>query len=114
MLAQILVSVAASVAAYFILHALRILYRNLSSPLRSILPGPKIPNFLTGNLAEMTYEPKLASAWRTEFGPNFIFHTLFSVSVLHTSDFLGQAPQPIGRRPAIILIINGKTFRPLA
>ncbi|KAJ7055863.1 cytochrome P450 [Mycena amicta] len=86
MLSQILVPIAATVAAYLLLHALQILYRNLSSPLRHILPGPRIPNFITGNFKEIADDPKLMSEWRKEFGPNFIFHGLFSVSELHTSD----------------------------
>ncbi|KAJ7055969.1 cytochrome P450 [Mycena amicta] len=109
---QVLLPIAATVPLYFLLHALRILYRNLSSPLRNILPGPRIPNFLTGNFKEMANNPKLASEWRKEFGPNFLFHGLFSVSELHTADlkalnhivthseiyFRAEATRDFGRR----------------
>ncbi|KAJ7055972.1 cytochrome P450 [Mycena amicta] len=86
MITQILLPVAATVAAYLLLHALQILYHNLSSPLRKILPGPRIPNFVTGNFKEIADNPTLTSKWRKEFGPNFLFHVLFSVSELFTSD----------------------------
>ncbi|KAJ7055864.1 cytochrome P450 [Mycena amicta] len=86
MLAQILLPIAATAVVYLLLHALQILYRNLASPLRHILRSPRIPNFITGNFMEMAADPKLTSEWRKEFGHNFIFHGLFSVSELHTSD----------------------------
>ncbi|KAJ7051515.1 cytochrome P450 [Mycena amicta] len=86
MLSQILLPIAATVAVYVLLHAFQIVYRNLSSPLRHILPGPRTPNFITGNFAEIAADPKLMSGWRKEFGPNFLFHGMFSVSELHTAD----------------------------
>ncbi|KAJ7055975.1 cytochrome P450 [Mycena amicta] len=86
MLIQILLAIAPTVVAYLLLHAFRIVYRNLSSPLRQLLSGPKIPHFLTGNFKEITDNPRLPSQWRKEFGPNFLFHGLFSVSELYTAD----------------------------
>ncbi|KAJ7055974.1 cytochrome P450 [Mycena amicta] len=86
MITQILLPTAATVVAYLLLHALQIFYHNLSSPLRKILPGPKIPNFIAGNAKEISDNPTLTSKWRKEFGPNFLFHVLFSVSELFTSD----------------------------
>ncbi|KAF7300110.1 hypothetical protein MKEN_01334200 [Mycena kentingensis (nom. inval.)] len=85
MLTQIVLPVAATLALYIAVHALQIVYRNLSSPLR-FLPGPGIPSFILGNSKEMMDDPLLSSKWRKEFGHNFIFHGLFGVSELHTSD----------------------------
>ncbi|KAJ7049382.1 hypothetical protein C8F01DRAFT_1183647 [Mycena amicta] len=82
MLAQILVSAAASVAAYFILHAIRILYRNLSAATFSGYLARTEDSQFPHRKSRVPTEP----GQRTEFGPNFIFRTLFSVSVLHTSD----------------------------
>ncbi|KAJ7067546.1 cytochrome P450 [Mycena amicta] len=86
MLTQILLPIAATVVAHIILHVLLILYRNLTSPLRKILPGPAMPTFILGNSKQMTDNPNKTSEWSKEFGPSFLFHGLFSVSELYTSD----------------------------
>ncbi|KAF7298636.1 hypothetical protein MIND_00810700 [Mycena indigotica] len=86
MITQILLPVTATLVAYLLYHALQILYNNLTSPLRNILSGPPNPNLLIGNFKEMAEDARLSSRWREEYGKNFIFHGLFSISELHTSD----------------------------
>ncbi|KAJ7695885.1 cytochrome P450 [Mycena olivaceomarginata] len=77
MASQIFVPIAATFLFYLLLWASRILYHNLTSPLRHV-DGPKNPSLLYGNFKDM--------AWRNEFGANFRFRGLFSTSGLHTSD----------------------------
>ncbi|KAF7293830.1 hypothetical protein HMN09_01178900 [Mycena chlorophos] len=86
MLLQILLPIVITVFAYLLLHALEILYNNLASPLRRILPSPPIPNFIEGNFKEMANDPGITARWRAMYGPNFVFHGLLSANELHTSD----------------------------
>ncbi|KAF7333878.1 Cytochrome P450 [Mycena venus] len=85
MISQILVPIAGTLFCYLLFHASQILYRNLTSPLRHVM-GPKNPSFIFGNFRDMAEDARLTSKWRNEFGPNFRFKGLFSISELHTSD----------------------------
>ncbi|KAF7288978.1 hypothetical protein MIND_01414400 [Mycena indigotica] len=84
--ARILLPIVGTLTAYIVFHALQILLSNLTSPLRGILPSPPIPNYLLGNFRQMAEDPKLSSEWRKDYGNNFLFHGLFSIGELHTSD----------------------------
>ncbi|KAJ7191322.1 cytochrome P450 [Mycena pura] len=85
MISQLFLPIAATLLAYVLFHAAQIVYRNLTSPLRHVV-GPRSPSLILGNFKEMADDPALAEKWREEFGPNFLFRGLFSMSELHTSD----------------------------
>ncbi|KAJ7115348.1 cytochrome P450 [Mycena epipterygia] len=84
MISQILLPIAVTLLCYVLFHVVQIVYRNFTSPLRHV-GGPRNPSFIVGNFKEMA-DPKLADKWRSEFGRNFRFKGLFSISELHTSD----------------------------
>jgi cytochrome P450 len=85
MISQIVVPIAGTLLCYVLFHASQILYRNLTSPLRHV-EGPRNPSFVFGNFKAMGDDPHLTAKWRIEFGRNFLFNGLFSISELHTSD----------------------------
>ncbi|KAF7341386.1 Cytochrome P450 [Mycena venus] len=85
MISQILVPIAGTLFCYLLFHASQILYLNLTSPLRHMV-GPKNPSLVFGNFRDMAEDARLTTKWRNEFGPNFRFKGLFSISELHTSD----------------------------
>ncbi|KAJ7144334.1 cytochrome P450 [Mycena epipterygia] len=85
MISQILLLIAATLFCYVLFHAVQSIYRNLTSPLRHMI-GPKNPSFILGNFKEMAEDLNLTQKWRNEFGRNFEFKGLFSISHLHTSD----------------------------
>ncbi|KAJ6566197.1 cytochrome P450 [Mycena capillaripes] len=85
MISQIIVPIAGTLLCYVLFHASQILYRNLTSPLRHV-EGPRNPSFILGNFKAMADDPHLTAKWRREFGANFLFNGLFSISELHTSD----------------------------
>ncbi|KAJ7144321.1 cytochrome P450 [Mycena epipterygia] len=85
MISQILLPIAATLFCYVLFHAVQSIYRNLTSPLRHMI-GPKNPSFILGNFKEMAEDLNLTQKWRNEFGRNFEFKGLFSISQLHTSD----------------------------
>ncbi|KAJ7817689.1 cytochrome P450 [Mycena olivaceomarginata] len=85
MASQIFVPIAVTFLFYLLLWGSRILYHNLTSPLRHV-DGPKNPSLLYGNFKDMVEDPNLTTKWRNEFGANFRFRGLFSTSELHTSD----------------------------
>ncbi|KAJ7230274.1 cytochrome P450 [Mycena pura] len=84
-LAGLVLPIAGTLLVYALFHALQILYHEVTSPLRH-MAGPRNPSFLFGNFRQMAKDPRLADKWRAEFGANFRFRSLFSVSELHTSD----------------------------
>ncbi|KAJ7088434.1 cytochrome P450 [Mycena belliarum] len=101
MLSQIFLPIAATFVCYALYHAVQLLYRDLTSPLRHV-GGPKSPSLILGNFKQMTVtrmscilllaltirkdDSQLTAKWRSEFGPTFMFRGLFSISELHTSD----------------------------
>ncbi|KAF7297536.1 hypothetical protein MIND_00987800 [Mycena indigotica] len=86
MLFQILVPISITLAVYVVLHAAHLAYRTLSSPLRNLLSGPPMTSVIFGNFMEMADNLSRPSAWRKEYGPTFMYHGLFGVPELHTSD----------------------------
>ncbi|KAJ7691358.1 cytochrome P450 [Mycena rosella] len=85
MISHILLPVAATFLCYALYHAVQVIYRDLTSPLRHVV-GPKSPSFILGNFKEMADDARLTAKWREQFGANFVFKGLFSISELHTSD----------------------------
>jgi hypothetical protein len=87
--------VALTVLFYALYYLAQFLYRELTYPLRNVT-GPKNPSFIFGSFKEMRVtsnsEPiviivlnscqndvNLAEQWRDEFGPTFMFRSMFSV-----------------------------------
>ncbi|KAJ7687494.1 cytochrome P450 [Mycena rosella] len=85
MIYQILLPIAGTLLFYVVLYAVQFVYRDLTSPLHHVV-GPKSPSLIVGNFRQMATDPHLTEKWRQEFGANFRFRGLFSVSELHTSD----------------------------
>ncbi|KAJ7835644.1 cytochrome P450 [Mycena olivaceomarginata] len=85
MISQLLIPIAGTILFYVLFHALSIVYRELTSPLRYVA-GPKTRSLLLGNSQEMMEDPKLTDRWRSEFGATFRFKGVFGISELHTSD----------------------------
>ncbi|KAJ7638146.1 cytochrome P450 [Mycena rosella] len=85
MIYQILVPIAGTLLCYMVLYVVQFVYRDLTSPLRHVV-GPKNPSLIVGNFRQMAADPHLTEKWRQEFGANFRFRSLFSISELHTSD----------------------------
>ncbi|KAJ6448694.1 cytochrome P450 [Mycena sanguinolenta] len=85
MISQILLPIGVTIVGVGLLHLLHFFYRELTSPLRHMV-GPRSHSFLLGNFKEMTDDMSLTSQWRSEFGSNFRFRGLFSMSELHSSD----------------------------
>ncbi|KAJ6543029.1 cytochrome P450 [Mycena capillaripes] len=85
MISQVVVPIAGTLLCYLLFHAFQILYRNFTSPLRHVA-GPESPSLVFGNFQEIGDNVYLTQKWRDQFGPNFMFKGLFSISELHTSD----------------------------
>ncbi|KAJ7328869.1 cytochrome P450 [Mycena albidolilacea] len=85
MISQLLIPIAGTILFYVLFHALSIVYRELTSPLR-YMAGPKTRSLLLGNSQEMMEDPNLTDRWRSEFGATFRFKGVFGISELHTSD----------------------------
>ncbi|KAJ7288741.1 cytochrome P450 [Mycena rebaudengoi] len=82
---QLLLPLVASLFCYTLLNVVRFLYRDFTSPLRSIA-GPKNPSFLFGNFTDITTDAWATRKWRKQFGFTFQFRGLFLNRVLYTSD----------------------------
>ncbi|KAF7369540.1 hypothetical protein MVEN_00283900 [Mycena venus] len=85
MISQFFVPVVGTLFCYLLFQVSRVLYRNLTSPLRHVV-GPRNPSFIFGNVKEMGEDPNLTTKWRNQFGANFRLRGLFGISELHTSD----------------------------
>ncbi|KAF8202807.1 cytochrome P450 [Mycena galopus ATCC 62051] len=96
MILQILLPIAGTLVCYVLSHALQIVYRDLTSPLRYV-DGPKSPSFIFGNIKAMGADSYLTDKWRQQFGGTFVFNGLFSISELHTTDI--QAINHIVSKP---------------
>ncbi|KAJ6517590.1 cytochrome P450 [Mycena vulgaris] len=105
-LSQIFVSIAGPLLCYVFFRLVQVFYRELTSPLGHVV-GPKSPSFILGNSQQMASDAYLTEKWRNEFGPNFRFRGLFSISELHTSDIKAinhiVTKSLIYRKPAFIL-----------
>ncbi|KAJ7609475.1 cytochrome P450 [Roridomyces roridus] len=71
--------------SYPVLLALRHVWREWTSPLR-LLPGPPSSSLIFGNFKDMLRDSSLPSQWRSQYGRNFLFRSLFARVELHTSD----------------------------
>ncbi|KAF7345835.1 hypothetical protein MVEN_01605000 [Mycena venus] len=98
MISQIIVPITGTLLCYLLFHVFQVLYRSLTSPLRHVV-GPKNPSLVFGNFKDMADDPHLTTKWRSEFGANFLFSGLFSISELHTSDL--KAINHVVARPEI-------------
>ncbi|KAJ7606355.1 cytochrome P450, partial [Mycena polygramma] len=85
MISQILWPIAGTFLCYLVVHVVQVLYHDLTSPLRHV-SGPRSPSYLFGNFNEMAQDAELTKKWREQFGANFTFKGLFSISELHTAD----------------------------
>ncbi|KAJ7263122.1 cytochrome P450 [Mycena rebaudengoi] len=86
MASQLLIPLLVTLLSYVLLYLSRWLYHELTSPLRG-LPGPKSPNWIVGHFFRLNAnEAAVTTRWREEFGPNFLFATLFNKKELYTSD----------------------------
>ncbi|KAJ7622096.1 cytochrome P450 [Roridomyces roridus] len=82
---EILLPIVLTFLFYILFHGARILYHELTSPLRNLV-GPGSPSLLTGNFTELIADFETTENWRKMYGPTFQFRGLFSISELHTSD----------------------------
>ncbi|KAJ6555951.1 cytochrome P450 [Mycena capillaripes] len=85
MISQMLVPVAWTFLCYAMLFIAQRVYRELTYPLRN-LSGPKNPSYIFGNFKLLGSDSELTKKWRDQFGPTFLFKSLFSANYLHTSD----------------------------
>ncbi|KAJ7125383.1 cytochrome P450 [Mycena epipterygia] len=85
MTSRFLISAAGTLASYILFQLVKIVYEELTSPLRD-LPGPTFKNPILGHFKQMDNNPVLTSTWREEFGPNFQFRGLFNSRQLYTTD----------------------------
>ncbi|KAF7358136.1 hypothetical protein MVEN_00861700 [Mycena venus] len=98
MISKIILPIAGTLLCYLLLQVFQVIYRNLTWPLRHVV-GPKNASLIFGNFKDMADDPHLTTKWRSEFGANFVFSGLFSISELHTSDL--KAINHIVARPEI-------------
>ncbi|KAJ7657193.1 cytochrome P450 [Mycena polygramma] len=85
MITQILWPIVGTLFCYLVVHVFQFWYRDLTSPIRH-LPGPQNPSLIFGNFKDMANDAQLTKKWRDQFGANFRFKGIFSISELHTSD----------------------------
>ncbi|KAJ7182320.1 cytochrome P450 [Mycena crocata] len=85
MISEILLPIAGTLLCYVLARVVLLAYHHFTSPLRHMV-GPKNPSLILGNFRQMADDTLLSQKWREEFGPNFHFKGLFSISELHTSD----------------------------
>ncbi|KAJ7776946.1 cytochrome P450 [Mycena maculata] len=87
---QTFLPILATLSCYGLFHVLQFMYRRLSFPLRHVA-GPRSPSLIFGNFREMMSDPQLIHKWTNEYGRNFLFKGLFSITELHTSDIKAVA-----------------------
>ncbi|KAJ7488422.1 cytochrome P450 [Mycena latifolia] len=85
MILQLLLPIVTTLVCYGLFHVVQLLYRDLTSPLRHVV-GPTSPSLILGNFKELADDAQLTAKWRSQFGRNFLFRGLFSISELHTAD----------------------------
>ncbi|KAJ7662455.1 cytochrome P450 [Mycena rosella] len=87
MFLKLVVSICGTLGAYLLYYVLRGVYAELTSPLR-LLPGPKSPHWLFGNLKELRDD--IASGrderWFEQYGRTVKLHRLFNRSQVYTID----------------------------
>ncbi|KAJ7735839.1 cytochrome P450 [Mycena maculata] len=82
---QTLLPIVGTLICYGLSHILQLVYRKFTYPLRHV-SGPKNSSFIFGNYRDMLSDTELMQKWRNEYGRNFLFKGLFSITQLHTSD----------------------------
>ncbi|KAJ7078786.1 cytochrome P450 [Mycena epipterygia] len=82
---QFWVSIAGTLACYVFIHLAKVLYGELTSPLRD-LPGPSAATPLLGHFKQINDDPTLTSKWHGEFGSNFQLRGLLNKRELYTAD----------------------------
>ncbi|KAJ6551196.1 cytochrome P450 [Mycena capillaripes] len=87
MFLKLLVSVAGSLVAYALYQVFKVVYRELTSPLRH-LPGPKSSSFLYGNFREIwqTEGSALQAQWIHKYGTTLKYSGFLGLSRLYTTD----------------------------
>ncbi|KAJ7247129.1 cytochrome P450 [Mycena haematopus] len=83
MMSPIFFLIGAAILCYGLMHILRFLYHELTYPL---VAGPRNPSFIFGNFNEMGNDADLTKKWHDEFGPIFLYRSLFSMRRLYTAD----------------------------
>ncbi|KAJ7838268.1 cytochrome P450 [Mycena leptocephala] len=82
---QIFYPIALTVLFYALYHVAQLLYRELTYPLRNVA-GPKSPSLIFGSFKQLKSDDNVIKQWRDEYGPTFMFRSMFSARHLHTSD----------------------------
>ncbi|KAJ7124095.1 cytochrome P450 [Mycena crocata] len=87
MLFRLFVSVLGTLGAYAFYHAIKIIYAEMTSPLR-YLPGPQSAHWLFGNEKEVERDVNsgLKEHWIAQYGRTMKYHTYLGVSQLYTTD----------------------------
>ncbi|KAJ7667260.1 cytochrome P450 [Mycena rosella] len=71
------ISVAAALTSYVLFKLAKLLYEDLSDPLRD-LPGPTGANLVLGHWKQINNDSTLTGKWREEFGANFQYRSPFN------------------------------------
>ncbi|RDB19459.1 hypothetical protein Hypma_013686 [Hypsizygus marmoreus] len=84
---QLVGSLAATLAAYGLFKAIKLIYGEFTSPLRD-LPGPKSTSWIYGNFKEIweAENSVLQEKWVREYGTTIKYTGLFGMSRLYTMD----------------------------
>ncbi|KAJ6586472.1 cytochrome P450 [Mycena vulgaris] len=87
MLLSLVVSIFGTLGAYVVYHIVRVVYAELTLPLRS-LPGPKSGHWFFGNLKELRDEAASGSGdrWFAQYGPTIKLHRFFNRCQVYTMD----------------------------
>ncbi|KAF7358392.1 hypothetical protein MVEN_00889300 [Mycena venus] len=85
MFLKLLASVVGTILTYTVYQILRLVYRELNSPLRT-LRGPKSSHLIWGNGKELLRDPTLHEKWVQMYGRTLKYPFFFGLSRLYTSD----------------------------
>ncbi|KAJ6523502.1 cytochrome P450 [Mycena vulgaris] len=87
MWSHLTVSSFSTLAAYVLYRAIKMVYRELTSPLRN-LPGPKSAHWVMGNMVELRdgLDLGLEETWLKRYGPNIRLTGFLGQSALYTMD----------------------------
>ncbi|KAF7367797.1 hypothetical protein MSAN_00843900 [Mycena sanguinolenta] len=98
-LLHILFMAAATSLCYGFIHILQFCYHELTYPL---VPGPKNPSWIFGNLQEIGNKTDATRKWQEEFGPVYLFRGVFCrrrlvpVTVSFRTRVLGEGLLTVG------------------
>ncbi|KAJ6599775.1 cytochrome P450 [Mycena vulgaris] len=79
------ISIATTVTCYVLYRLAKVLYQELTSPLRN-LPGPSGAHPILGHFKQLNNDSTLTQQWRDKFGPNFQYRAILYQRALYTSD----------------------------